>query len=79
MIELLRDAISHGICSLEVHIESQLVVLHLNGVYHVREPTLLRIFLQVRLFKQKFEHITYIHIPRIYNHVVNSYENYILV
>ena len=30
VIELLRDAISHGIHSLEVHLDSQLVVCHLN-------------------------------------------------
>ena len=40
VIELLRYAISHGIWSLEVRLESQLVVLHLNGVYHVRDLTL---------------------------------------
>ena len=49
MIELLRDAISHGIRSLEVHIDSHLAVLQLNGVYHVRDRTLLRRFLRVRL------------------------------
>ena len=41
MIELWRNAISHGIRSLEVHPDSQLVVLHLNGVYRIRDPTLL--------------------------------------
>ena len=45
MIELLCDAISHGIWSLEVCIESQLVVLQLNGMYHIRDSNLLRIFL----------------------------------
>ena len=37
VIELLCDAISHGIWSLEVCIESQLVVLQLNGMYHIRD------------------------------------------
>jgi ribonuclease HI len=32
VIELLRDAISHGILSLEVHLDSQLVVCQLNEV-----------------------------------------------
>ena len=41
MIELLRDAISHGIRSLEVRLDSQLVVIQLNGVYHIRHLTLL--------------------------------------
>ena len=45
IIELLQDAISHGVLSLEVHLDSKLVVSQLNGLYHVRDPTLLRRFL----------------------------------
>ena len=49
VIDLLRDAISHGVLSLEVHLDSELVVSQLNGLYRVRDPTLLRRFLHVRL------------------------------
>ena len=49
IIELVWDSISHGVLSLEVCLDSELVVSHLNGLYHVRDPTLLRIFLHVRL------------------------------
>ena len=41
VIELLWDAISHGVLSLEVYLDSQLIVSQLNGLYHVRDPTLL--------------------------------------
>ena len=41
IIELLRDAISHGFHSLEVRLDLQLVVSQLNGFYHIRDPTLL--------------------------------------
>jgi ribonuclease HI len=41
-IDILRDAISHGVWHLEVHLESQLVVCQLNDSYRVRDPTLLR-------------------------------------
>ena len=47
VIELLRDAIFNGILSLEVRLDLELVVSQLNGLYHVRDPTLLRIFLHV--------------------------------
>jgi ribonuclease HI len=47
VIELLHDAISHGILSLEVHLDSQLVVCHLNDNYCVHDPTLLQRFLWV--------------------------------
>ena len=67
VIELLRDAISHGVLSLKVRLYSQLVVSHLNGLYHVRDPTLLQIFLRVRLLEWKFDNTIYIHVPRIYN------------
>ena len=45
VIQLLRDAISHGVRSLEVRLDSELIVSQLNGLYHVRDPTLLRRFL----------------------------------
>ena len=51
IIKLLWDAISHGVLSLEVRLDSELVVSQLNGLYHVRDPTLLRIFLRVRLLE----------------------------
>jgi ribonuclease HI len=49
VIELLRDVISHGILFLEVCLDSQLVVCQLNDRYRVRDPTLPRQFLWVRL------------------------------
>jgi ribonuclease HI len=41
IIEILHDAISHGIHSLEVRLESQLVLCQWNGSYHLCDPTLL--------------------------------------
>ena len=73
-----RDAVSHGILSLEVRLDSELVVSQLNGLYHVRDPMLLRRFLHVRLLERQFDNITYIHILRINNQVADSYANYLL-
>ena len=78
IIELLHDAISHGVLSLEVHLDSELVVSQLNGLYHVRDLTLLKRFLRVRLLERQFDNITYIHIPRNNNQVADSYANYVL-
>ena len=47
MIELLHDAISHGVLSLEVRLDSQLVISQLNGLYRIRDSTLLQRFLWV--------------------------------
>ena len=64
VIEILWDSILHGVLSLEVSLDSELVMSQLNGLYHVRDLTLLRRFLHVRLLERQFENITYIHIPR---------------
>jgi ribonuclease HI len=40
IIELLRDALSHGIYHLCIYLDAQLVVSQLNGIYHVYDPTL---------------------------------------
>jgi ribonuclease HI len=42
VIELLHDTISHGILSLEVRLDSLLVVCQLNNSYRMHDPTLLR-------------------------------------
>jgi ribonuclease HI len=52
VIELLWDAISHGIHSLEVHLDSQLVVCQLNDSYHVCDLALLHRFLWVHLLER---------------------------
>ena len=78
VIELLRDSISHGVLSLEVRLDLELVVSQLNGLYHARDMTLLRRFLCVILLEWQFDNITYIHVPRISNQVVDSYANYVL-
>ena len=78
VIELLCDAISHGVHSIEVCLDSQLVVSQLNVLYRIRDSTLLRRFLRVRLLEWQFENITYIHVPRNFNQVADSYANYVL-
>ena len=78
VIELLHDANLHGILSLEVLLDSRLVVFQLNGSYCMRDPTLLRQFLRVHLLERQFDFITYYHIPRSSNHISNAYANFIL-
>ena len=77
IIELLWDALSCGI-QLEVRLDSQLVVSQLNRAYQVRNPILLRQFMQVRLLERNFEFITFNHIPRNQNSLTDAYANYIL-
>jgi len=63
VVELLSDAISFGIRHFIVKLDSQLIVLNLNSVYTVRSPSMLRMFLRVRLLERKFDYIEYQHLP----------------
>jgi hypothetical protein len=57
---------------LVVHLDSQLDVLQLNGRYRVRDPSILRKYLRVKLLEKQFEIIMYIHIPRSENQLSDS-------
>ena len=63
IIEILWDALSSGITQVEFRLDSQLAVSQLNQAYQVRNPILLRQFMQVRLLERNFEFITFNHIP----------------
>ena len=78
VIELLVDAISLGIHRLVVRLDSQLVVLQLSNVYSIRSPTLLRVYLRIRLLERRFDHIEYQHIPRSLNTLTDALDNYVL-
>ena len=63
-IGLMTEALSSGITHLIVHLDSQLVVSQLNGIYSIRDPSLLRLFRRVRLLERSFAYIEYRYIPR---------------
>ena len=52
IIELLFNAISHGIQHMVVHLDSQLDVLQLNGRYRVRDSSILWKYLQINLLEK---------------------------
>jgi ribonuclease HI len=78
VVELLVDAISLGIRYLVVRLDSQLIVLQLSNVYSIRSPTLLRIYLRIRLLERHFDYIEYQHIPRSLNTLTDALANYVL-
>ena len=51
LLELLTQAVNLGIRTLIVKLDSQLVVLQLNGHYSVRNPCILRFYLCIRLLE----------------------------
>ena len=72
IIELLSEAISFGIWSLIIRLDSELIVLQLNRVYAIRNPVLLRLFFRVRLLEWEFDYIEYQHIPRNLNTFIDA-------
>jgi ribonuclease HI len=78
VIELLVDAISLGIRYLVVRLNLQLVVLQLSNIYSIRSPTLLRVYLRIRLLERYFDHIEYQHISRCLNTLTDALANYVL-
>jgi hypothetical protein len=70
--------LSLGIHRLVVRLDSQLVVLQLSNVYSIRSPTLLRVYLRIRLLERHFDYIEYQHILRSLNTLTNALANYVL-
>ena len=77
-IGLMTEALSSGITHLIVHLDSQLVVSQLNGIYSIRDPSLLRLFQRVHLLERSFTYIYYCYIPRQFNMVADSLANFML-
>jgi ribonuclease HI len=78
VIGLLAEASHHHIHHLSILLDSQLIVLQLNNVYHVRDPCLFRKYLQVRLLSRHFDSITFTHIPRQFNQIADNMANLVL-
>jgi hypothetical protein len=64
VIGLLVDALEHRIHHLHVCLDSQLLIMKLNNVYHVLNPCLFIKYLQVKLLVHSFESISFSHVPR---------------
>jgi len=78
VIGLLVDALAYRILHLHVRLDSLLLVMQLNGVYHVHNQVLFRKYLRVKLLVHEFETITFSHVPRAQNHYVDTIANNIL-
>jgi ribonuclease HI len=78
VIELLIDSISLGIRHLVIQLDSHLIVLQLSNFYAIRSPTLLWVYLRIRLLEHYFDYIEYQHIPRCINTLTDALTNYVL-
>ena len=78
VLELLNEVVNLGIHVLLVHLDSQLVVLQLNGHYSIRNPCILRLYLRICLLEINFDYITYQHISRRMNTLTDAVANMVL-
>jgi len=78
VIKLLSEFIALGIRELVFNLDSQLVVLQLNGKYSVRNPQILRMYLCICLLERNFDYTTYHHIPRQMNTLTDALANSVL-
>ena len=53
-------------------------MLQLSNVYAIQSPTLLWVYLRIRLFECYFDYIEYQHIPRCLNTLIDALANYVL-
>ena len=75
---LLAAALQLGIHHLDVFLDSQLLVSQLNNHYRVRDPCLFINYLRTKHMVKTFESITFTHVPRNLNSVMNQMANDIL-
>ena len=73
--DILAAALQLGIFHLNVFLYSQLLVSQLNNYYRVRDPYLFIKFLHTKQMVRAFESITFTHIPRKFNSVVDQMAN----
>lgn len=80
MIGLLFVALDHHILHLHVCLDSLLLVMQLNGIYHVRNAVLFRKYLRVKLLTHEFESFSFNHVPKKNkkNYYVDTIANNIL-
>ena len=74
----LEAAIEHGVSSLAVRLDSQLVVRQVSGEYRVKHPDLQPLHLRVKSLLRKFAHVDVRHIPREENALADAVVNRVL-
>ena len=78
VITLMTNASALGIHSLVVRLDSELVISQLTSCYYVRHLVLYQKYLRVYFLEHSFDVISYEHIPRTLNSLVDSLANDIL-
>ena len=78
MIALMTNAFALGIHSLVVQLDFELVISQLTSHYYVCNPMLYHKYLRVGLLEHSYDVISYEHVPREFNTLVDSLANEVL-
>jgi ribonuclease HI len=71
----LEAAQAHGASSLEVRLDSELIVRQLNGQYKVKSPHLKPLFEQAKSLLQAFDSVNVVHVRREQNREADKLAN----
>ena len=63
----LREAKDLGFEDVVIHMDSELIVRQLNGIYRVKDPKMLELYGQVRKLLREFSDWKVVHVPRSEN------------
>jgi ribonuclease HI len=74
----LRRAKELGFERVTVHMDSELIVRQLNGLYRVKDPKMLELYSQVRRLLREFSDWKAVHVPRSENKHADELVNAVL-
>lgn len=75
LIKGLEAALSCGARSVEVRMDSELLVKQATGVYRVKHPGLIPLSIRVNELRRKFDGVTFKHIRREFNKQADALAN----
>ncbi len=74
----MKLALDHNITDLEVRMDSKLAVEQMKGRWKVKHPGLKPLFERAKVLEEKFQKITFKHIPREKNKVADKIANEVM-
>lgn len=75
LIKALEEAFNLGATNVKIHMDSELIVKQMQGLYKIKEPTLQTLATQVKSLLQKFEAHSFTHVRREFNKEADAMVN----
>lgn len=74
-IAALEAALGLGAETIELRMDSELIVRQLSGRYRVRNPKLIPLYNRILALRERFQHVVLAHVPRKLNKVADKLAN----